>query len=121
MFAQATPQIQAPVGGYVLVTQPQRMNYIAQAPLMIQMPIIQKPLQPAIPYEKFLPPTPKLRQEEPPKLYQFYRYVPATPVQTQQVQVTQTVPVQVQPVMQSVQPMTMMTTLPTIVNTPITQ
>ena len=57
MFAQATPQIQAPVGGYVLVPQPQRMNYIAQAPLMIQMPIIQKPLQPAIPYEKFLPPT----------------------------------------------------------------
>ena len=55
MLGQEAPQSQVPAVQYVLVPQQQRMNYIAQAPLMIQMPIIQRPLQPAIWLFKSLP------------------------------------------------------------------
>ena len=123
MLGQEAPQSQVPAVQYVLVPQQQRMNYIAQAPLMIQMPIIQRPKQPAIPYERFLPPTPKLRQDEPPKIYQFYKYVPTAQIQVQQQPVQQVVTQQVetvQPVMQTYQTMNV-ATMPAIINAPIVQ
>ena len=79
---------------YVLVPQTQTVT-TAYIPVTTPMPIVnQKPLQPAIPYHKFIPPTPTKRAPDVPKIYQFYHYVPV-------VQTTggvQTVEQQIQPV-----------------------
>ena len=60
-----------------LVPQPQvaPTNTMTQIPM--SMPTYQTPSQPAIPYEKFIPPTPMTKfSDNAPKIYQFYKYVP---------------------------------------------
>ena len=62
---------------YTLVPQPQvaPINIMTQIP--VSMPTYQTPSQPAISYEKFIPPTPMTKfSDNAPKIYQFYKYVP---------------------------------------------
>ena len=83
----------------IAVTQP-------IVPLFISQPVPPKPLTPSPKYEKFIPPTPvpqSMANDMPPKVYQFYQYVPVqqtgTPIVNTSVQQspaysTITVPVQ---------------------------
>ena len=62
---------------YTLVPQPQvaPINIMTQIPM--SMPTYQTPSQPAISYEKFIPPTPMTKfSDNAPKIYQFYKNVP---------------------------------------------
>ena len=73
------PQVQVPLQQSFILSQP----LITQTEASIVAPSTNVPI---IPYERFIPPTPASKVEEP-KIYQFYQYVPAqqqyvaTPVQ----------------------------------------
>ena len=73
------PQMQIPLQQSFILSQPVIPQ--TQAPVMAPSTNV-----PIIPYERFIPPTPASKVEQP-KIYQFYQYVPAqqqyvtTPVQ----------------------------------------
>ena len=62
---------------FIQVPQVPQMNYImpqAQIPSYQQFEMTQNPV--AMAYSRYIPPTPTCSATTPPKIYQFYKYVP---------------------------------------------